>query len=243
MADSVFVTGLQLAKCLLHAVGKEDRVIAETIFTAWRKHELAPYLAFKHDRPASRPRQRERTNKFGGAVVRAGCLQRLFHPRHRDREVPVRSRPASRINARRAIERGNNEAGIVGEGRKTGRIGSRARLEHRISRKARLCFFRFGKTELTSASHLESERREQFFDLPHLARIVGREDKRARMVHARARLCSSISSAMPLRAKPRSSPSAASENGAPSAVACTSTSPPEPVMTKFASVSAVESSS
>ena len=57
-----------------------------------------------------------------------------------------------------------------------------------------------------------------------------------------AAFCRPTSRPMPTRASAIICSSSASLNGAPSAEPCTSTSPPDPVMTKFASVSAVESS-
>ena len=51
------------------------------------------------------------------------------------------------------------------------------------------------------------------------------------------------SSSVPCRARRSRSSSCASEKGAPSAVPCTSTSPPPPVSTKFASACALLSSS
>ena len=54
--------------------------------------------------------------------------------------------------------------------------------------------------------------------------------------------CASRSRAIPPSASASSSSSEARESGVRSAVACTSTSPPSPVITTFASTSAVESS-
>ena len=57
-----------------------------------------------------------------------------------------------------------------------------------------------------------------------------------------AAFCFATSSPMPLRASARSSASVSSEKGSPSAVPWISTMPPDPVMTKLASVPAEESS-
>src|SRR5690606_8977772 len=54
--------------------------------------------------------------------------------------------------------------------------------------------------------------------------------------------CNSINRAMPLRAKACMAANSSSPKGRPSAVDWISTMPPEPAMTKFASVSAAESS-
>ena len=68
---------------------------------------------------------------------------------------------------------------------------------------------------------------------------VGRKH---RLRYAIVAFCRATSRPMPVRASPSIRISSASVNGAPSADPCTSTRPPAPVMTKFASVSAVESS-
>jgi hypothetical protein len=60
---------------------------------------------------------------------------------------------------------------------------------------------------------------------------------------ASASFCRSTRRATPRRARRSIASSSSSEKGAPSAVPCTSTRPPLPVMTKLASVCAVESSS
>ena len=60
--------------------------------------------------------------------------------------------------------------------------------------------------------------------------------------HAIAAFCLATSSPMPFLASARSSASVASEKGSPSAVPWISTMPPDPVITKLASVPAEESS-
>src|ERR1700761_8587027 len=85
---------------------------------------------------------------------------------------------------------------------------------------------------------------EERLDLAHLAGIVAGDDQHTapRQSHASACFCNSTSSPMPLRARRSNCASSSSLNGAPSAVPWISTKPPAPVSTKFASVSAVESS-
>ena len=63
-----------------------------------------------------------------------------------------------------------------------------------------------------------------------------------RIVHITAIFCRSTSFATPLRASARRVSNCSSLNGSFSAVPCTSTIRPSPVITKFASVSASESS-
>ncbi len=86
-------------------------------------------------------------------------------------------------------------------------------------------------------------------DLAHLVQLV-RVPRREHQLGARGRAvhdpvacsCTARSSAIPASASPSSSSSEARESGICSAVACTSTRPPSPVMTTLASTSALESS-
>ena len=107
-----------------------------------------------------------------------------------------------------------------------------------------------GQAELAGRHRLDPERRQQLLHLAQLAGIVGGDHDLAgqRAVHAgflyaaTAFFCRSTSCATPALARRRRFRNSSSENGLPSAVPWTSTMPPEPVMTKLASVSAAESS-
>ena len=104
--------------------------------------------------------------------------------------------------------------------------------------------------------HLDAERRQQAAELAQLAGVAGGEDEAGRLDHAGAecaalRYLGSAPSACSLRGDQLAMPCSASAssasisarvNGAPSAVPCTSTKPPAPVITTFMSVSQPESS-
>ena len=84
-----------------------------------------------------------------------------------------------------------------------------------------------------------------FVEGPHRVDVAAIENglQNPRRAHqAMACFCMSTSSPMPFLASARSSPSVASEKGSPSAVPWISTMPPDPVITKLASVPAEESS-
>jgi hypothetical protein len=112
-----------------------------------------------------------------------------------------------------------------------------------------------GKTKLAGRDSRHTVRGQQLAHLGELAGIVGRDHELAgdppmhplalleRLCgHATAIFCKSTSRATPLRASAISARNSASVNGVFSAVPCTSTMRPSPVMTKLASVSASESS-
>ena len=119
-----------------------------------------------------------------------------------------------------------------------------------------------GQAELAGRHRLDAERRQQLPHLAQLAGIVGGDDDLAGQLtmhgcilgeecsgvldggsaQATVFFCRSTSCATPALARRRRLRNSSSENGLPSAVPWTSTMPPEPVMTKLASVSAAESS-
>src|SRR4030095_6831587 len=112
---------------------------------------------------------------------------------------------------------------------------------------------RFGDPELGLRDHLDTERRQQPAKLAQLALVVRREHE-ARDAHPAARRpgapqlaanaarCAAISSRMPRSASVTSPSLSPRVKGVPSAVPCSSTKPPAPVITTFMSVSQPESS-
>src|SRR5690606_25100190 len=134
---------------------------------------------------------------------------------------------------------------------KAGRGRERPRLDERVGgeagavlhgrRGAQIC----GTGDIVPAQ-ARDEGRKDGPHLPHLVGVVRREGEpghgRSYLLSARAAACSRASSALPAAASASRASSSARENGAPSAVPCTSTKPPSPVMTTFMSVSARTSS-
>ena len=188
---------------------------------------------------------------------------------HGAAEILFRPGPARRMDSRRAVERIDHEAGIVGKSGQAGRKRCGLRLDARIVAKAHAVLVRFRQIEFTRRYGVDAVRRKQFAHLGELAGIMGgdnqatgdgtTDDGRRRtdggwlsralicrpssvVCHPTAIFCKSTSLPMPLRASANSAANCSSENGVFSAVAWISTILPVPVRTKLASVSACESS-
>src|SRR5207244_5554473 len=147
-------------------------------------------------------------------------------------------------DARPAAQRGGLDPGVVGYRRLSGRSRGGAGLDPRVlcERRARLGRNLDGRRE-----RHELVVRKESAQLPQLVLVArGHDEPHPRFPQptgaptaatSPARSCS-----IPLAASARRSSSDARESGVRSAVACTSTSPPSPVMTTLASTSAMESS-
>ena len=103
---------------------------------------------------------------------------------------------------------------------------------------------RLRQAEVPGGHRLHTKGAQKITDLPHLAHIMGRDDQFAgrEAPHQMTAFCAATSSPMPFLASVIISANCASEKGEPSALPCSSTKPPEPVITKFASVPASLSS-
>ena len=158
------------------------------------------------------------------------------------------------MNAGLAIERIDDQSGIVGERGLSTRSGSGQRLDACIRAEGFPGFFRLGQRKFRSRLRAHALRREQLAHFLKLAWIVGsdhhgsgkfsghdgsKDDARA---YATANFCKPTSFSMPLRASASNAANWSSLKGIFSAVAWISTILPAPVMTKLASVSASESS-
>ena len=137
------------------------------------------------------------------------------------------------------------DAAVVRERWQPARLRRRMRLDPGVALERLLRLRRLRQPEFPGGDGLDAEGREERPHLPHLPRIMGGDDEPPGFelpAHAIAAFCAETSSPTPFRASFRSSRSCASEKGEPSAEPCTSTIPPDPVRTKFASVPAAESS-
>ena len=164
-------------------------------------------------------------------------------------EILVGSRPARRMDAGRAVERFDHKPGIVGESRQLRGVCRGLRLDAGIGAEARAGFFRLGAGRARPRKPLRCRKATSSSrNLVELARVVRRDHDPAgdaamgRLAHVTAIFCRSTSLPMPLRASASKARNCSSENGIFSAVPWISTILPPPVMTKFASVSASESS-
>src|SRR5699024_7017284 len=128
--------------------------------------------------------------------------------------------------------------------REPGRLESGARLDERVALERRL-----GLRWLVVRRHVDQpdnlylgdEGGEDPLQLSDLAWVARRQEDLGH--DASALRCSSASSAHPFAARESSASSSSRPNGSASAVPCTSTKRPSPVMTTFMSVSARTSSS
>ena len=145
---------------------------------------------------------------------------------------------------------------VVGEGRAPGRLRRRPRLDQRV--------FGVGVPRLLRAGMLLGQRIERHAgqqpgELAQLVIVAGREQQPHRRAvlsatgrvavsrpvaspHRSAASCASRRPSMPICASASNSSRCVRDSGVRSAVAWTSTSPPSPVITTFASTSAPESS-
>src|SRR5262249_48906405 len=191
--------------------------------------------------------------------VRAALVQSVFHRLHGAPEVLFGTRPARRVDTWLAAERVDGQSGIIRERRQTrGRCRS-ACLDAGVRLARRAAFCRLPQAELGRGYGIDSERHEKLAHLLELAWIVRGDHQlpgnlsmsRAFGTHARTRemcdhitasFCRSTSFITPFFASASRLRNCSSLKGIFSAVACTSTMCPPPVITKLASVSASESS-
>ena len=144
-----FTCGSISPKVCVHAIGNEDRIIAETMLAARRKGEMAVHLAFESfaSRHAASPATRRR-RIWPKNRVAFFSSNSFSTPRHGDAEILGRTRPARRINAGRAVQRIHPKAGIIGQRRMMAGIGGGARFQFGIGGKSRAGLFRFGQAQL-----------------------------------------------------------------------------------------------
>src|SRR5918993_1383505 len=135
-------------------------------------------------------------------------------------------------------QRDDGRARVVGDGREAGGLGEGNGLEPCVADEGHLGLSDVRRVvDVAGAHHLEVELVDQRCEdqpAPH--------PNRSRAGASRAARWRRVSSSQPVVARSRSSPSIARSNGSPSAVPCTSTNRPSPVMTRFRSVWAPESS-
>ncbi len=151
------------------------------------------------------------------------------------------------MNARLAAECRDLKPGIVGERSKPEAFAAATAFSRALPVKARLGLIRLRQAELARRHDLDAVGRNEIGDLAHLALVVAGDDEaragaQTRRHQATVSFCSCTSSAMPRRASSISASNCSWLKASCSAVPCTSTMPPEPVITKLASACAVESS-
>src|SRR5580704_8782695 len=271
--QAVFLVARHFAKSARLAVGQEHRIVAKALIAARRPDQGTVDLGLEVRDMTVGPRHAQRRDEMRLALFRCRCatfVQFDLDGLHGAAEILFRASPARRMDSRRAVERIDHQAGIIGKSGQAARKRCGLRLDPRVVAKAHAVLVRFWQIELTRRYGVDAVRRKQFAHLGELAGIMGgdnqtTDDGRRRtdfpmdsrrvaylssviccpssvVRHPTAIFCKSTSLAMPLRASASSAANSASENGVFSAVAWISTILPVPVRTKLASVSAWESS-
>ena len=225
------------------------RIVAEAVFAARRGDHLARPTAFGDQRLRIRAMAHQHDHavvvRAPASLVRQSCKQLsrcCAHPAWRPRLALRRhSTPNARPARRRALRRKAPNRRRARAGRET-RLAWRA-LASAFSTKVACGSSASAMPSCRLRNNIDAERREQRLDLAQLAGIGRCEHQSSgtKAHSARAPCCCAMSSRCRL-ASAISASISARENGAPSAVPCTSTKPPAPVITTFMSVSQPESS-
>ena len=223
-----------------HVVGHEHRVVAEAAARRAALGDSAPSQRALEQVLGAVGRRRGRSRRRSAARDAGGRLARAAW---RGSRASVACSPgvARGAHAGRAAERLGLDAGVVGD-RRRGR-SPRAAARALISAFSANVSPVLGRQLDAVGQRLELDARAAAARTRAACGRCGWRARAARRAHAdggglRSRAASSI----PLCASASSSSRCARESGVRSAVAWTSTSPPSPVMTTFASTSAVESS-
>ena len=223
----------ELGHGLLLPVRDEHRVEAEARRAARLLGDLPCERPGRTQLAADRSQRDELADVAGAAIVLAG--QRLEDPLH----MPALG-PARGLDTGRTAERVHLEPGVLAEEQRAGRtdltpmqrLAARV-LEERVPRLRRI---------VVGVEEIDGEAGQRRLELAPLVLVVRAENERRQRAASMPRTCSSPIRPIPSVASSSSSSSCARLNGSRSAVACTSTRRPSPVVTTFRSTSAVESS-
>ncbi|MPN26055.1 hypothetical protein SDC9_173477 [bioreactor metagenome] len=222
---------------------EEIRVVAKTAQATWHVEDFAVPFAFSDDRlrvvGAAHEDQEADEVRLAFSHLREGGEvgeQLLVVARVGFRFAGI----AGGKDTGGAAERPDAQAGIVGERRQAAVLGGVAGLGERVLGEGAVRFLGFRDAKLALRDDFEAERREQRVQLLHLLGVVRGEDE---LLHAASAFCCSATSwRMPICARSISTFICSRVKGSPSAVPCTSTMPPWPVMMTFMSVSQLASS-
>ena len=244
MADPIFVRSVEFSHSATQVLQPEVWVVSETVRPPWDIDNGTRPACVCDDRVGIRGA----ANRDEDTCVVRAAIGHAMQPAQQLGAVLLIgctwTREPRRTNARQTLQRRATHAGVIRESRQTGSrrgvpcFGERV-LNEGIER------FRGSMYPERSLSHkLDTERLQQCSEFPLLARVIRGKNQLMHALQTKpsAALCALTRRAMPVRARPSMRSSSCAENGAPSAVACTSTNSPAPVMTTFMSVSQDESS-
>ncbi len=188
MAERVLGRSIELGDGLAELGKKEQRVVAEagraarrvehlTVPAADRDQGLRIVGGAQRDQGADEAcapvvdvaQAIDQERVVGGVLDAPVVFAVVDRARHR-RELRGR-------DARRAAERVDAQARVVGDRRATGRPRRMARLGERVLEERRVRLVGFADRELALGDELDPERREQRGELGELSRVVRREDQ------------------------------------------------------------------
>src|SRR5262249_28980455 len=149
--QAVLLLARHLAEGAWVPVRQKHRIVAETLVAAWRPYQHTVDAALEGLNMTVRPGDAERRDEVRGTRRgrrRAEALQLLLDVAHGAAEILVGAGPARRMDARRAAERIDHEAGIVGERRELRGFRGRRGLDQRVFREGRAGLLGLGEAEL-----------------------------------------------------------------------------------------------
>ena len=178
---AVLLLGVHLAKRPGLAVRHEDRVVAiGDRAAAAGPDQRALALAEIFLGVAVRPGEAEQGNELCAALRRLQrnlFLQLLLDEAHRHVPVAVGTGPVGGVDARRAVQCLDAEAGIIGQRHFAGCRGRRQRLDAGVLDEGRAGLFRLGQAELSGGDQLDREAAQQEFQFADLALVVAGDEQ------------------------------------------------------------------
>ena len=227
--------------------GLEDRVVAVAVLAAHGPDDAAFDAALEHLLVVIRPEEHEGGAEAGGAGFgRVAGFQFVPGAFHGAVKVAAIGRfgPIGGVDAGRAAERVDLDAGIVGQRGEAGGLDGGAGLDARVADEAVLGLLGLRQVEVAVRQAGDAVGREEGAELVELAQVMGRDQELLAVEppHAMADFWAATSVAVPASARSRRASNSAREKVEPSALACISIIRPAPVMTKLPSVPASLSS-
>ena len=175
--NAVLGFGVEFGGGLAEFRYEEQRVVAEAAFATQGRQDFAVPFAFGDQRLRvfGVAHQHDDRDKMGAPVrVAAEIGEQLFIVAG----VGFRlAGIACRIDAGGAAERGDAQAGIVGQGRQAGQLGGMAGFGQRVFDEGAVRLFRFRNAEIALGDDFETERGEERVQLLHFLGVVGSEDE------------------------------------------------------------------
>ena len=239
MADRVLLGRQQLRRRHVEVERHKDRVVAKTARPPWLPQQRPRELCDLDVAPPIRQRPRRRADERRPAALVRYVGELPQHELQVREVVAMPPSPARREDPRHPVQRLDGESAVVRHRRQTGLAHPLERLRERVLGEGRTGL----RTRLVRRpDQRQPERLQDPGQLGNLALVAGGQQDGPHSDWASTAVWSALSCRIPPSARSSSASSSARENGAPSAVPCTSMMSPSPVATTFMSVSARTSS-